>query len=828
MDNNIFNEIGTTLDLNGPILSYSSDPTGATGIGTTQGATGGASISFTGIATGVNPGTGYLSYQWYEQGVGKLSDTTYLTGTASTGPVGTAATLTLSNLITPTDNQRKFYLQVDYVASAYQQAQSGIAASTGNAWNEPLNSGIATATVTPLIEIVSQPPSGVQQLINENSTISIDAGLTDDYFADDLVYQWYLNGEVATDGVKTVTTITGETTYGVVEEAFRYYGNGEFDTHTTPGNVTTDVEIVVAGGAGGGGGHDGGGNGGRGGWGRAGRFFMPATLGKSAKFNFHSGGRGNGGTSGGHNAFGRGGGIHGQNTDGGDGGGAGQHGWSGGGGGGGAGSVVSYEKAGVADDGVALIVAGGGGGGGGGSHHVHGEDGKHAGTIFNDYDSPYPRGFGGRGQTKNGDGGGGGGGGGGVSGGSGGRSGQDRGNQSAGGGGGTNGYRDDLSTEVTSWWNRGDGWGNIKYTATTSQEIITTTNTTLSGTDSKVLTIKADTVGVQTAQCKITSATASNSPMWTDVVNFVATSTAVDNNIIVEAIGSGSTASISSINLNNGDYQFSATQSEASSGQITKYYSVYSPDKDIPIEMDLYGGKGDDNSGTGGEGGYSRIRFTLKQNQEYVIAGLSTALNTPFVYRQAALIACVGKGGAGGINGTTGGDGGGIGVSGREGRGTHRDGGGAQRVGDGTLGENGTFGSSYPALTLYPGDIQATSTLGGKTIRCTKGVYWAQQGVAPCTDISGSTQFRLSDGTTVTNTASITRGYKAGYNIIETAGAGSNNGGDGGNGATGGNGSDAGGGGGGGSGYQDGSVTVVDTRLGGSESNAKVIIRIVV
>ena len=96
MDNNIFNEIGTTLDLNGPILSYSEQPTGATGIGTTINSTGGGSVSFTGIATGVDPGTGYISYEWYEQDVGKLSDSTYVTGTASTGPVGTAATLTIS------------------------------------------------------------------------------------------------------------------------------------------------------------------------------------------------------------------------------------------------------------------------------------------------------------------------------------------------------------------------------------------------------------------------------------------------------------------------------------------------------------------------------------------------------------------------------------------------------------------------------------------------------------------------------------------------------------------------------------------------------------
>ena len=43
MDNTVWNESNTTLDLNGPILSFSEQPTGATGIGTTLGATGGAS-----------------------------------------------------------------------------------------------------------------------------------------------------------------------------------------------------------------------------------------------------------------------------------------------------------------------------------------------------------------------------------------------------------------------------------------------------------------------------------------------------------------------------------------------------------------------------------------------------------------------------------------------------------------------------------------------------------------------------------------------------------------------------------------------------------------
>ena len=63
---------------------------------------------------------------------------------------------------------------------------------------------------------------------------------------------------------------------------------------------------------------------------------------------------------------------------------------------------------------------------------------------------------------------------------------------------------------------------------------------------------------------------------------------------------------------------------------------------------------------------------------------------------------------------------------------------------------------------------------------------------------------------------------------MQTAGSSAGGDGDGGNGATGGNGGVGNnGGGGGGSGYQDGSVTVVDTKLGGSTGDAKVILRVV-
>ena len=811
MDNNIFNEIGTTLDLNGPILSLSEQPTGATGIGTTAGATGGGSVSFTGIATGVEPGTGYISYQWYEQDIGKLSNSDYVTGTASTGPVGTAATLTISNLITPRDNQRKFYLVTDYVASAY-----GTGRSTGNAWNEPLTSGIATATVTPLIEIVAQPAEGAQALKNENAILTVNSDLTDSYFADDLQYQWYLNGEEVSDGTKTVTTTTGTNVSGTVENTYTSDA-----THTLPAVGVSNLEVTLSGGAGGSGGRDGGGPGGSGAEARAGRFSLlqpyvtDNLLGETLTFGVGKGG--NGGTSGEGNAYGSGGIVDGDG-DGGRGGGAGARGWSGGGGGGGA---ASYAK----DLNGNFAVAGGGGGGGGGSHQVGGISGS-TGEDFTAITGSVPISNGNQGQDKgSADGGGGGGAGGGSPGRSGGNAGQDQVSGGQGGDGGGSRYDSAKATLVSQWTAQGSGYVNIKYTGYTNKEVTTVTNTILSGTTSNTLTVSCDTVGVQTCQCKITSATASNSPIWTDVTNFVTTDVASEYNVNIESIGVGITATLSSINLSNGDYEFNVTNTSVASGGITKYYSLYSPDKDIDVEMDLYGGQGDDKgSYTGGEGGYSRIRFTMVQNTEYVIVGLSSDLNAPFLYRKGELMACVGQGGDAGTSGD-GGNGGGVSNEGQDGGGREAGTGGVG-IAAGTLGANGTFGSQYSASTVYIGDSQATGQDGGRTIRCTKGVYWGQQGIGACSDMVGTNVFRLPDGTPVTNTALITRGFKAGYNIIETAGAKDANGGIGGNGGTGGNGGSQGGGGGG-SGYNDGSITIVDTQQGGRAANAKVILRVV-
>lgn len=801
MSQGLFPKVGTELDLNGPILSFTNNPVG---VATTSGASvtlsGFATATFAGTATPDNAGT--ISYRWYELNVGALSDNTEFTGTGTTQ-------LTISNLTTPTDNNRKFFLQADYNPAQGQ---------TGNAINDPLQSGIGTITVIPNVEIVAQP-SNSQTTLNTDTTFTIDADLTDSSFGG-VTYQWQLNGENIDDGV---VVDVGQATR--VEQ--NYSSDGSIDLPLD----TTDVEISIAGAKGGGGGSDAGGPGGSGGNGRAGKF----TYADGARtLTFRVGRTGNGGGTGNQNVGGSGGSSN--VASGGQGGGAGQNGWSGGGGGGGGATGVfdSVENA-------YTIVGAGGAGGGGGSLSRGASSAPDAGG-FSAQTSPFSISGGSGGATKSGDGGGGGAGGGGASGGGGGGSGQDNSNGGSPGGPGGSKYNTTYATSLDSQWsNDTNGFANLKFTTNTNipgVTVITRKDTTVSGTKTPTLTIKTNLVGIQTVQCVVSSDialdlpfdTATNSPILSEVVNFIPVDTAEQYNINIEAIGGTTDAALSSINLFNGDYQFDLSQGDADNGRFTKLYSFYSPDKDIDVEMDLYGGKGDDaNSNQGGEGGYSRIRFTMLQNTEYVIAGLTETINTPFVYRKATLIACVGGGGFGGVNGR-GGDGGGIGVSGEDGKG--RGGGDAPiAIGPGEGNQRARFGSKYDGAVLTGGlvenDGQAPVPENGDSAPCTRGVYWRQQGLAPCDDIPSGNKFRLSDGAEVTNTSnSITRGYKDGYNAIQTAGLGIANGGDGGNGYSGGFGGD-GGGGGGAYGYTDGSVTVVDTQLGGSEEDAKVILRVV-
>ena len=796
MSFSIFDDKQIDLDLNGPILSFTTNPTGVGSTGVGINSTGGGTVSLTGIATATFPtsanNAGYVTYRWHEENVGALSDSTYVTGTATT-------TLTLSNLITPTDDGRKFFVQADYVPSYYV---------TGNATNEPLNSGVGTVTVDPLIEIIAQPTSAT--VTDQSATFTLDASLTNN--GTDLAYQWQLDGSDVTNGTVTKSTV------GEIEgtEDNRIIQTTQTSAQfTIPANVT-NVRFNAASAAGG----NGGGLGGyqAGGTGGAGvSLYCTIPTSTSARIvTFTVGRKGQDGGTGSHNhAHAAPGAVQGGQSGNGTGGRG-----CGGGAGGSATSIVL--------DGVLVAVLGGGGGGGGGGLSGVGENGSGYGdnegvdgvTRALDLDR------GDSGQSGNA---GGGGGGGGDEAGTGGSAGVD-GFGGDGGGRGASVYRSDYITRLDTADNPiSSGWGSLEYTQ--GQNIVTTVGnvsrtTTISGSTSKTLTLSTDGPGIGYTVCaSVSSATATNSPIKSNIVNYQVLDSQEESIIMIEAIGVDSTATVSEVDLNadeDGDVELGPAGVNVNNNIFTQFYSIYAKDRDLDVEMDLYGGG---TNSVGGEGGFSRIRFTMSQNEEYVIAGLINSVNTPFVYRRGALMVCVGEGGKGGVVGKSGGDGGGVGVAGGDGFGMEGSGSGANLIPNGQLTLSGIFGSASPSSTLYPGDTQAGNNRGGRTIRCTKGVYWAQQGIPPCNDISGNTKFRLSDGTEVTNTASITRGFKAGYNIMQTAGKGITAF-RGGNGATGGEGGDRDdAGGGGGSGYSDGTVTVMSTRLGGSTEHAKVLLR---
>ena len=940
MESQIFRDISTELDLNGPYLTFSTQPSD-------QSADTGDSISYTGIATnsygisGTPENIGTVTYQWYETGVGALSNGGVISG-------ATTNTLTISSVTGGTDDNRTFYLQAEFTPAVVDY-------ESGHAVEDPATSNTVGMTITPDIEIVAQPVSA-QAATNIEQTFTVDAKLTNGSRTG-LSYQWYVDGVAETNRTKEVT-ISGSTTSS---SPFSYATSSDASYSIPP--AATGVKVVVAAGAGGKGGEDApwqdtGGNG-RGG--RGGTFILsaPAVQGKTLRYRI--GGKGNDGSHGQQaSSVGPGGRVSGPtgnskvwvdfnirdnagasnyitigdhefdgqsnytssklmesgksynvtarsscggawlqvgppsriNLDdckpGGDGdyndqqitvskggfsnasgssatytiggvnsggvgsgsrgGYAGGYGGSGGGGGGGAASMLQFS------DGTNIVVAGGGGGGGGGSNEVtspnatpYGPTHPGVGAFFSG--APIPAVSSGiiapeTDHPSTNDGGGGGGGGGGAPGGSAGIRGNDRQKGGTTGWGGGSHYDDSIASMQNEFENGGNGYGTLSYNTTTTETTTEVRKTVISGVNTPTLTLKSDWNGTQTVKCRVSHGSVTNSPVDSDTVTFAMVPGLGSQNIIVESIDNTSTAQINTIDLSNGDYTIDTSTNWADQAGQSNVVSLYAPNQDLKIQMDLYGGKGRSLNALadpGGEGGYSRIEFTMEQNQEYVIAGLSTYINAPFVYAGANLIAVVGGGGDGGKPGT-GGPGGGVNISGEAGFGLEGSQPGGKVV---PLGTNGKFGSNFKAPFLYPGDTQAGEdfmvgfTEGGQTILNPKGIYWNQQGKSP-SDSLGTTQFRLGNGTIVSNTASITRGYKAGYNIIQTAGknnaslGGIDSGwGRSGSGATsgpGGTGNNSGGGSaGGGSGYANTDiVTVKDARVGGSTGNAKVIVRVVV
>jgi len=392
MEQNFNRRIETDLDLNGPHLAISSHPSDATvSNGATQTFSVSASATFPGNDNPDNEGT--LTYQWYEDDQGVIKKLENETEGVTYSGV-TTATLTLTNISSPSENGHKYYCVVDYTpAEKYAEEEKG----TGHPIGGTITSNSATLTVNPYIIILSQP-SSIDREFNVEGDISVSAVLSDSDYTNDIGYQWYRNGNAISDGRQTTTRIErGTVTEVIVEESeeeyvvynrYNYSYNNTFthstgaQTHSIP-STASNVKIEIAGAGGGKGGSDYPWNGGaNGGSGRSGTFTLQGAggvtytfyAGKKGSDGQHSGG-GGGGTGGGYGYF----------AGGGNGGNAGGSGASGGGGGGGGASAVYHGS--VSSP---IIVAGGGGGGGGESYGRAARD-PGSGNLSITYSSGYPQ-----------------------------------------------------------------------------------------------------------------------------------------------------------------------------------------------------------------------------------------------------------------------------------------------------------------------------------------------------------------------------------------------------------------------------------------------------
>ena len=344
-----------------------------------------------------------------------------------------------------------------------------------------------------------------------------------------------------------------------------------------------------------------------------------------------------------------------------------------------------------------------------------------------------------------------------------------------------------------------------------------TDSSTVSGSRTPTLTISGSDTGTSTIGVTISHPTAGNSPLSSDTATF----TVVDLRQIINYerhSDTGSLADSGSQNLADGSITFTADP-----GNPTRATVIYCPEEEVTVRMTIAAGAGSNGpsvGGGGGEGGRSVVEFTMERNTEYLLklgastmptGGSNGGGGAAYLYKKGQLLFALGGGGGGGRSGR-GGDGGGIGVAGQRGGGRN---GGA----GGQLFDAGTI----PTIGVFPGGdtwggVNWSSPSGGRISGCTPGNSVFRNEFSPCEDM-GNRRFRTSNGSEISGTSVIQRGYKPGIGHRNNGGNGSGDEGGGGSGAAGGNAGGGGGSGGGGaSGYSNGEVTVISTRSGGNTS----------
>ena len=820
--------------LNGPIVAFTKKPQTAF-----SSRAGEVIFTATALATFLNNGgvaDGGYTFSWYVNDV-KL-DTSK--DDARIDNFANSSKLILTGLRKFGSRQKRVYCQVDYLPFRGE----------GKCINAPLNSNVTSTEngvvlqdeeiyveILPELDIISQPEdqivaSGNSAIFDINSDFSLP--VTDQRVS----YQWQLGGQNLEDGeVETSNLISVESrpTFAVTSDfgdsftidwseisSYNTFTPGVTYTLTPSNNITTRLYAIGGGG------------------GASGQKNVYGSVGGSVQGNYtflkdqryvlqvgQSGGDGStystesgtiiaGGLPGGGNSTSLGE-------------------RSGGGGGYTALFINSVSKNNV------IIIAGGGGGSAGdpATGGTGGGDSGGDGTSQSNGTGPNGGDIDGGGATQSaggsaGDGlsqyaqptagseltGGagyiGGGGGAGYFGGGGGASGEPSNNQGPGSGGGGAGYGNpSLVSDISYEYKTTPEGGNEGSLSIELNDGQVSKTTSISGSRTQQLRITSNGVDFSgLVRCLISSDQAINTPVYSREVNYsVVTPKPIIN---IQAIDNTNSL-VKNIELNlDDDNEFYIDQ--GTFGSAYDIIQLHSKEKDVVARMKLIASSGNSfNDNIGGSGGMSIIELTLRKNVEYTIVGVSNN-SAVYVYEKSNLIAVVGQGGDAGKDGR-GGDGGGVNVDGSPGVGRGSNTTGGRRPASSTLTSTGVYGSSMQNadIELYPNDRIAGASDGGRTISCSKGSYWINNGISPCEDNSNELiKFRNSSGQEISSTLDLFRGFKTGYTITETSGKSSPNSGKGGNGATGGNGGVSGAGGGGGSGYTSGVVDIIETRAGGN------------
>ena len=353
----------------------------------------------------------------------------------------------------------------------------------------------------------------------------------------------------------------------------------------------------------------------------------------------------------------------------------------------------------------------------------------------------------------------------------------------------------------------------------------------ISGATSATLSITRPNPGFDKVYCEVSHPTAQPGTIRSNVVKLdVATSRTF---IKWEKIGGGTVQESGERNLAT----FGAFSARARTNVNARIVQMWSPEKDIEVKVTLGACAGESRNGNrGGEGGISVFKMTMKQNTEYTVKlGVTDSLGggprggnnggggLAVIYEKAKVLAVCGGGGGAGTGGR-GGDGGGCNVAGSGGQGQGSSIGGRHIEVD----QLPVIGSTQAGRSGFNDFDNDSSSAKGRLGGCTVGSdYWRRNGYAPCDDIPSTEPFRTVDGSIMSNTRGITRGYKTGQGWRNNGGAGTGNGGGGGAGATGGQGNFRTGGGGGASGYYASQVELLSssalpngTKVGGNDDVA--------